>query len=722
MPTVSIPAALAATEGRDLSVPITKAGDGACSVTIRTRQRTAAVDRDYGGVEHVVELPADARSRTVRVRVLPDAVPDPAETFLVLLEKPVGCDLGNATCAVTIAEPPPRVDMGPDIAVREGEPAVFTILKSGTGACSVSVRTQARTATLDRDYAGVVPTRVSFADADRSKVFRVPVPTDALAEGDETFALRIDPGSEQGCTVGRAEALATVRDVAPPPPPSPPPPPPPPPEPAPEPPAPAEPTPTEPPPEPPPEPDHDHEDDTMPPPAPLPAPKGFGNTKQGGLGRPVYRVTSLADTNTPGTLRHALLTAGTGGRMVVFEVAGVVKVSSRINVLRAHNVTIAGETAPPPGIVLQASGEWNGPIMVLYDTPNFHVSNIAFEQVAHYAEVRDTNNDCLGTEPRRGERCEDLWVDHCATFWSQDEAMSLWAGSTYDPAAGSALRNITISNTMFCEPLYRPELRGAQPHRKGGLAKEPGHNYNLLIGQAARSVDVQYCLFQDSSWRNPWVDAGCTVVLSNNVNNNCDMAATIQMNPAPGNTLLSVVGALAISGPDTVNNQLSGLRVHNLQAGRAHRFYAEGMHGWKGVGAKVQPLGTATWRQPEFRQYMVSSRPVDCPVPVKALPAQAIYDRALRNVGPRPKERLIPSVAKAVDRLRRRTGRYVHVPADVGGPSVLKAAARPLGPEGASASPGRFPDGTPIPPMPRSNDAAAMSRWLRRFKDSVQFD
>src|SRR5687768_6932335 len=101
--------------------------------------------------------------------------------------------------------------------------------------------------------------------------------------------------------------------------------------------------------------------------------------------------------------------------------------------------------------------------MVLFDARNFHFSNIAFEQVDHNWKVQDTNYDCFGTEPRKGEKCEDVWIDHCATFWSQDEAVSIYHGRDFDPKT-SALRNISITNTMFCEPLWKSERVGSQPH------------------------------------------------------------------------------------------------------------------------------------------------------------------------------------------------------------------------------------------------------------------
>ena len=74
---------------------------------------------------------------------------------------------------------------------------------------------------------------------------------------------------------------------------------------------------------------------------------GFGATASGGRGHVVYHVTNLEDSG-PGSFRDAV---GAPGRIVVFDVAGTISVSSEIAV-RGANITIDGFTAPAPGITL----------------------------------------------------------------------------------------------------------------------------------------------------------------------------------------------------------------------------------------------------------------------------------------------------------------------------------------------------------------------------------
>ena len=71
-----------------------------------------------------------------------------------------------------------------------------------------------------------------------------------------------------------------------------------------------------------------------------------GAEATGGRGGSVYHVTTLADGNTPGTLRYGLTTFSPAAPVtVVFDVGGWINLSSNLGITR-NNVTIAGQTAP----------------------------------------------------------------------------------------------------------------------------------------------------------------------------------------------------------------------------------------------------------------------------------------------------------------------------------------------------------------------------------------
>ena len=82
-------------------------------------------------------------------------------------------------------------------------------------------------------------------------------------------------------------------------------------------------------------------------------------------------VNSLADSG-PGTLREACETGG--ARIVVFNVSGVIRLKTPINV-RAPYITIAGQTAPGDGVCVTGAS-------FLLDTHDIIIRHMRFRRGA----------------------------------------------------------------------------------------------------------------------------------------------------------------------------------------------------------------------------------------------------------------------------------------------------------------------------------------------------
>src|SRR5205085_7239087 len=83
----------------------------------------------------------------------------------------------------------------------------------------------------------------------------------------------------------------------------------------------------------------------------FPGAEGGGMHSFGGRGGKVIVVTSLEDSG-PGTFREACEAAGP--RIVVFNVAGIIKLKDRIRV-RAPYITIDGSHAPGDGVCISGN-------------------------------------------------------------------------------------------------------------------------------------------------------------------------------------------------------------------------------------------------------------------------------------------------------------------------------------------------------------------------------
>src|SRR5947207_4704317 len=84
----------------------------------------------------------------------------------------------------------------------------------------------------------------------------------------------------------------------------------------------------------------------------FPGAEGFGAYATGGRGGDVYHVTTLADTNSPGTFRYGVNNAPASGRTIVFDISGTIDMASDLTISKPK-ITIAGQTAPWAGIMFR---------------------------------------------------------------------------------------------------------------------------------------------------------------------------------------------------------------------------------------------------------------------------------------------------------------------------------------------------------------------------------
>ena len=165
---------------------------------------------------------------------------------------------------------------------------------------------------------------------------------------------------------------------------------------------------------------------------------GGGMYSFGGRGGKVMVVTNLNDSG-PGSFRDACEQGGP--RIVVFNVAGVIRLKAAISI-RAPYITIAGNTAPGDGVCIAGN-------TVELNTHDIVVRYLRFRRGKTEAADRD---DSLGGNP-----VGNLIIDHVSTSWSLDENLSMYRHMYQPPAGGKELKlptvNVTIQNSISSESL-----------------------------------------------------------------------------------------------------------------------------------------------------------------------------------------------------------------------------------------------------------------------------
>ncbi|MBT3290348.1 MAG: right-handed parallel beta-helix repeat-containing protein [Victivallales bacterium] len=368
--------------------------------------------------------------------------------------------------------------------------------------------------------------------------------------------------------------------------------------------------------------------------APLafPGAVGFGIHTSAGRGGKVLRVTNL-DHEGPGSLREAL--AATGPRIVVFEVGGIIDLKTRGMTISKPFLTIAGETAPSPGITLIRGG----------------LGIRTHDVVVRHLRVRPGDAERprkSGWEPDgitayTGD-AYNVVIDHCSVTWAVDENISTSGARTEGP--DKTAHKVTISNCIIAEGLDNSS------HKKGR------HSKGTLIHDFCRDIAVIGNLYAHNQRRNPFFKAHATGVVVNNVIYNPGSAA-IQMSWAPRewrstklvplNSRATIVGNVFIHGADTK----SGLA---LVARQGDAYLEDNL----ATDRKDKPVPMT-----QGKIVILKDKPV-WPEGFEALPAAEVVPHVVKHVGARPQDR-DPVDQRIIRQFLAREGRIIDSQTEVGG-------------------------------------------------------
>ncbi len=235
---------------------------------------------------------------------------------------------------------------------------------------------------------------------------------------------------------------------------------------------------------------------------------GGGMYSFGGRGGKVFVITNLSDSG-PGTFREAC-EAG-GPRMVLFNVAGIIRLKERIRI-RAPYITISGATAPGDGVCIAGN-------TVELETHDVVIRHMRFRRGETWVGER---NDSIGGNP-----VGNIMIDHVSASWGLDENMSMYRhmhDHDGDPATTELKLptvNITIQNSIFSEALNT--FHHSFGSTIGGLNSTFHHNLwacnagrNPSVGMYGDFTFANNVLF---NWHHRTVDGGDHRSYYNIINN-----------------------------------------------------------------------------------------------------------------------------------------------------------------------------------------------------------
>lgn len=368
--------------------------------------------------------------------------------------------------------------------------------------------------------------------------------------------------------------------------------------------------------------------------------KGFGTETTAGSGGRIIRVTTLASTGA-GSLREAL--AASGPRIIIFDVGGVIDLAKSDLSISQPFVTIAGQTAPSPGITIIRAGIKISTHDVLMQHIRVRIGDAGMAKKSGFE--KDVSID--------GANGYNVIIDHCSFAWGTDENLSV-SGPRYDGPSATAHR-VTLSNNIVAEGLYD------STHSKGI------HSMGSLIHDNVTDVAVIGSLYAHNNERNPWYKGGATGVIVNNVIYNPGIWA-IRMGPVvsewdgyalPANPRVAIVGNIMHHGANTK----AGLGLVGSNSTGGDVFMSDNLAYDKAGAAVPQTFGTG------IKQ--LSSAPV-WPAGLSSLPVGSVMEQVLTHAGARPKDRDTVDT-RIVNSVRQRTGSFVNSQTEVGGyPTATK--------------------------------------------------
>jgi hypothetical protein len=382
----------------------------------------------------------------------------------------------------------------------------------------------------------------------------------------------------------------------------------------------------------------------------FPGAVGFGRQSVGGRGGAVIKVTNL-NASGPGSLRAAI--EASGPRIVVFEVGGVISIpeSNGYLIVANPNITIAGETAPSPGIHIAGRG-------IKIATNNVIVRHITVRLNESAGTSQYIHGD-VGfwiTTTYPSIPVHDVILDHCTAQYCS------YLGGAFGPTSIAYPDRITIMNCLFAETcdgvgMFLGTRATNVTMYRNVMAYGPDRLPFMNPTQGGQSVSVEY--INNFSFNGAYGKES-TILGS--------LAQYDANYPSPAPIYASLINNRC---PATVD--MYPLIWFNSGAGNwGSKVFHSGNYG----GAK-----RVIYKNENTYNPLVATPPVFSGIGTTHGPSIAAADKSfeddlLRTVGARPNDR-DPATTRAINRIIARTGTPLGTASLYGGVPILARSVQP---------------------------------------------
>jgi pectate lyase len=375
---------------------------------------------------------------------------------------------------------------------------------------------------------------------------------------------------------------------------------------------------------------------------------------EGGRGGRIVRVTTL-DNEGPGSLRAAL--TQTGPSIIVFEVGGVIDLQKRQLEIVQPRVSIAGQTAPSPGITLIRGG-------ISVRTHDVIIQHLRIRPgEAGQSKRSGWGVDALSTS----SGAHRVWIDHCSLTWGTDENLSA-SGRRFGGKDVKAWRNTTSHDIVFSFNLIAEGLSNST-HSKGE------HSKGMLLHDNVTGVLLLGNLFAHNQARNPLLKGAVRATLVNNfiydpgvraVHYNLLIWEWGEREVLTGQ--LSAVGNVLRAGPST-SAQIAFLM---LGGSGDLKYFGKDNVAVDRLGNPLPMLGRYTT---SAARIIEQPAPMDWPEGLEALPSKEVEAHALKFAGARPWDRDEHDL-RVISNVEEGRGRIIDSEQEVGGYPLAEPSHR----------------------------------------------